>query len=76
MDETGSVVLEKKNSKLLLVNVFLLFRNYLPLEEGVTLYLNKLESASPKNALCEVWLKLVQWEKQILKFCHCIIAIF
>ena len=36
LDETGSVVLEKKNSKLLLVNVFLLFRNYLPLEEGVT----------------------------------------
>ena len=40
------------------VNVFLLFRNYLPLEKGVALHLNKLESLSPKDALCKVWLKL------------------
>ena len=43
------------------VNVFSLFRNYLPLEKGRTLYLNKLESPSPKDALCQVWLKLAQW---------------
>ena len=43
------------------VNVFLLFCNYLPLEKGVALYLNKLESPSPKDALCQVWLKLASW---------------
>ena len=40
------------------LNVFSLFRNYLPLEEGRALHLNKLESPSPKDALCQVWLKL------------------
>ena len=43
------------------VNVFSLFRNYLPLEKGAALHLNKLESPSPKDALCQVWLKLAQW---------------
>ena len=43
------------------VNCFLLFCNYLPLEKGGALHLNKLESPSPKDALCQVWLKLVQW---------------
>ena len=42
------------------VNVFSLFRNYLPLEKGGAL-LKKLESPSPKDALCQVWLKLAQW---------------
>ena len=42
-------------------SMYLLFRNYLPLEEGVALHLNKLESTSPKDALCQVWLKLAQW---------------
>ena len=37
------------------------FRKYLPLEKGGALYLNKLESLPPKNALCQVWLKLAQW---------------
>ena len=32
-----------------------------PIFEGVGLYLNKLESPLPKNALCQVWLKLSQW---------------
>ena len=43
----------------------------------LVLYLNKLESPSPKNALCQVWLKLAQWvlEKKILKFRQCILAI-
>ena len=44
-------------------NVFLLFCNYryIPLEKGWALHLNKLKSSSPKRALCQVWLKLVQW---------------
>ena len=40
---------------------FSLFRNYLPLEKGGALHLNKLESPSPKDTLCQVWLKLAQW---------------
>ena len=42
-----------------------LFRNYLPLEKGRALHLNKAESSSPKDALCQVWLKLAQrfWRK-------------
>ena len=43
------------------VNVFSLFRNYIPLEKGGVLHLNKLESPSPKDALCQVWLQLAQW---------------
>ena len=43
------------------VNVFSQFRNYLPLGKGKNPYLNKLESPSPKDALCQVWLKLAQW---------------
>ena len=43
------------------VNVYLLFHNYLPLEKGRALHLNKLGSPSPKDALCKVLLKLVQW---------------
>jgi hypothetical protein len=39
-------------------SVFLLFSYYLPLEKGTPLHLNKLESPSPKNDLCQVWLKL------------------
>ena len=42
------------------VNDFLLFRNYLPLEKGLALYLKKLESHLPKNVLCQVWLKLAR----------------
>ena len=30
------------------------------LEKDVTLYFNKLEFTSPKNALCQGWLKLAQ----------------
>ena len=44
-----------------LVNGFSQFHNYLPLEKGGALYLNKLESPSPKDALCQVWLKLAHW---------------
>ena len=54
----GSVDLEKKKY---FVHVFLLFCNYLPLEKGEALHLNKFKSPSPKDALCQVWLKLAQW---------------
>ena len=40
------------------VNIFSLFRNYLSLEKGGVLHLNKSESPLPKDALCPVWLKL------------------
>ena len=43
------------------VKVFSQFRNYLPLEKGGSLHLSKLESPLPKDALCQVWLKLAQW---------------
>ena len=46
------------------VNVFFTISyiyNYLPLEKGRALHLSKLESPSPKDALCQVWLKLAQW---------------
>ena len=50
--------------------MFSQFRNYLLLEKGGVLNLNKLESPSPKNALCQVWLKLAQWflRTRFLKF--------
>ena len=31
------------------------------MEKGRALHLNKLESPSPKDTLCQVWLKLAQW---------------
>ena len=40
---------------------FWLFRNYLPLEKGGALHLNKLESTLSKDASCQIWLKLAQW---------------
>ena len=43
------------------VNVFSLFRNYIPLEKGMALHLNKLESPSIKKDLCQVKMKLSHW---------------
>ena len=43
------------------INVFSLFHIYLPWKYGEALNLNKLESTSPKDALCQVWLKFAQW---------------
>ena len=59
------------------VNVFSLFCNYLPLKKSRVLYLNKLESPSPKDALCQVWLKLAQWfwRRGFFKFRQCIFTI-
>ena len=43
------------------INVFSLYCNYLPLEKGGALHLNKIESPSPKDALYQDWSKLTQW---------------
>jgi hypothetical protein len=57
--EFGLLVLEKKIFK----NFQCIFTLSLlsPLEMGYPLHLNKLESPSPKDDLCQVWLKLAQW---------------
>ena len=39
------------------INELLLFRNYLPLDKDGALHINKLESISPKDALCPVVLE-------------------
>ena len=65
--EIGPVVFEEEIF-LNFVNVFLLFPNYLPLKKGVTLHLNKLESHSPKDAMCQVWLNLAHWFLRIKFF--------
>ena len=48
------------------INVFSQFGNYLLLEKGGSLHLNKFESLSPKDALCQVLLKLTQgfWRRR------------
>ena len=53
-----------------LINVFSLFHNYLPLEMGGAFLLNKLESPSLKDTLCQIWLKLAQlfWRRRVLNF--------
>jgi hypothetical protein len=62
MIEFGKLVLEKKIFKnIKILSAILLFCYYLPLEKGYSLHLNKFESPSPKNDLCQVWLKLAQW---------------
>ena len=43
------------------LKVISLFFNYLPLEKGEAIHLNKLESHWPNDVLCHVWLKLAQW---------------
>ena len=52
------------------INVFLLFLNYFILEKGWALHLNKLEFPSPKDDLCQVWLKLAQrfWRLKMKKW--------
>jgi hypothetical protein len=42
-------------------SVFLLFCDYLPMEKGNLLHLHNLQSPSPKDDLCPLWLKLAQW---------------
>ena len=56
------------------LNVFLLFPNYLPFKKGVVLHLNKLESPSPNNVLCQFCLKLDQWFGRRRFFCFQLIV--
>ena len=58
--EIGPVVLEKKIFKFCQCT-FSIFCKYLPLEKRHCSSLNKLESPSTKDSLCQVWLKLAQW---------------
>ena len=48
------------------IKVFWLFHNFLPLKKGRALHLHKIESSSPKDVLCQVWLKLAQrfWRRR------------
>ena len=55
--EIYSVVLEKI---LDFVNEFPLFLFNIPFKKCKSLHLNKLEFPSPKNTLCQVWLKLAK----------------
>ena len=53
--EIGTVVLEKKKKwRFLISSMYFAICNYLPLEKGGAFHLNKLESSSPKDALCQV----------------------
>ena len=43
------------------IYMYFAIRNYLPFKKGVALNLNKFGSTLPKDALFQVWLKLVLW---------------
>ena len=50
------------------VNLSLLFPNYLPFWIGLALHLKKPESPLPRDSFYQIWLKLVQWFwRRILK---------
>ena len=63
----GPVILEKIFQ---FNKIFSQFLNYIPVEKGVALHLNKLEFPLPKNALCLVWLKSARrfWRRRFLNF--------
>ena len=42
------------------LHIFFLIPNYLPLEKGRALHLNKFKFTYPKDTLCQVWLKFTQ----------------
>ena len=44
--------------------------NYFLYENSMVLHLKKLEFPSPKDALCQIWLKLAQrfWKRRFLNF--------
>jgi hypothetical protein len=54
MIEFGQLVLEKEIFKFTLSLLS-------PLGEGLSPWFEKLDSPSPKDDLCQVWLKLGQW---------------
>ena len=55
--EIGPVILENKYF-FYFFNVFTLYRNYLPLGKDMALYLKKLKSPLPEDALCRVWVEI------------------
>ena len=59
------------------VNLYLFFRNYLPSAKSVTLHLNKVDSPSPKDDLCQIWLKLAKthWKRRNFIFFNVFFAI-
>mgnify|MGYP003683318993 CR=1 FL=1 len=59
MVEIGQKVMERKIFKF--VNIFSWICNYLPLEKGWALHLNKVDFPSAKDDFRQVWLKLTQW---------------
>ena len=74
LDETGTVILEKKIF-LNFVNVFLLFHNYLPWKKAFEQIWVPLHPGM--HALCQVWMKLTKWfwkRKFFFKFRQCIFA--
>ena len=54
------VVLEKKILKFF-DNFFLLFCYYIQFEKGMVIQLNKLETPTQKDVLCQVWLIFAEW---------------
>ena len=59
--EIGQVVLVKKT--LIFINVYFVYFVIISpcMDKGTALHLNKLESPLPKDALCQVSLKLALW---------------
>ena len=59
------------------INAFSQYSNYLPSQKVVTLLLDNLESPSPKDALCKVWLKLAHrlWSRRFFFNAFCYILI-
>ena len=57
-------------------NLFLLVDYNFPMGKDMALHLNKLKSPSPKEALCQVWLKLTQCFLREYFFCHSIFLIW
>ena len=75
--EISLVVQEEKISKFrkLIYSNFVIISLW---EKGVAMKSEKknLNSSSPKDAFCQVWLKLAQWffSRKSFKFCQCILA--
>ena len=44
----------------MILSMYFAISSLSPLEKGVALHLNKIESYLHKNALCQVWMKLAQ----------------
>ena len=71
--EIGQMVLEKilKSSSM----YFCYFHYFLSFRKHVTLNLNKLNFPSPKDALCQIWLKLAQRFRRFSNFVKVFFAV-